>query len=290
MRKRAASSTTSTSVVKASDYRLARFACDGRRDLRFFSSNLSLKLAYHPNRSTNASFSPRSLRHVRPRHRRLNFASVAHSTRAELASRRIHRRNLARRDLNLCDHDESVKRNLVCLARRNSPWRTLVLHPHQIQSAGRRRRPRRRPVPRLQYPRHILNLQCSLAHENKRAHQISHHVVQKTRAPNRIDEFASQPFPVEEKIRRIFDPGAFSPPRASRSFSKSGAIPALRSGSTAANEVKSCSPSTRARRPRHRRFIQRIRIMPHISRQKRRTNRLPINPIAISFRRAEWRA
>src|ERR1019366_5232505 len=87
-----------------------------------------------------------------------------------------------------------------CTATQHRP---LVLNTYEIQSTRGRSRTGRRPVPRLEDARYIFNLQRPLAYENERAHQVPHHVVQKSRAPNGVDQLVPQTLP----RRRKYIPG-----------------------------------------------------------------------------------
>src|SRR3981189_3402688 len=75
----------------------------------------------------------------------------------------------------------------------------LILHVHQVQPARRGRRSSCRTVARLKNPRQVLNGQRSLPYENERSHQISHHVVQKSRPPHGVHELVLLPLPCGRK-------------------------------------------------------------------------------------------
>ena len=91
-----------------------------------------------------------------------------------------------------------------------------------------------------------------------------------------------------ERCRQIRRPGVPMPKAQNPAeilphvcFSTSCSRP--RSGSTAANEVKSCSPTIKAGYLLHLIFVQRVGIMPDIARQKGRAYGTPIHSIAIGF-------
>ena len=108
----------------------------------------------------------------------------------------------------------------------------LVIDTYQIQAAGWSCRACSGAIACLQNFADVLRLQCGFSNQHERSHQIPHHVVQKPAALDRVDQFFSTAVVhVETKIRRTLE------------IISSSRRP--RSGSTAANEVKSCSPITK---------------------------------------------
>ena len=80
--------------------RLAYFARDGRRNLRFPRIQFPLELAQHVNPPSQPQFSPRRLRRLCSRHRSLDVAFARTIEFAQnFTRRRIHRHKLPRRDL-----------------------------------------------------------------------------------------------------------------------------------------------------------------------------------------------
>ena len=167
----------------------------------------------------------------------------------------------------------AVKRQAGLVPRPSS----LVLHTDQIQPGGRRGRARCRSITGLEDARDIRACNVPLPTRMNVPTRFLTMWCEESRAADGIDQFLSCALQMEEKIfRTLIRSGtaglAFRRPRSSE-----------RRSTRRPQGSEIMLADDQRRRARHRLFIERKRIVPHIPRQKRRTDRFAIDAIPVSL-------
>ena len=114
----------------------------------------------------------------------------------------------------------------------------------------------------------VCGLQCALSDEDERAQQVADHVVQEAAATHRVDQFLCLSFESGRKNRpHVRDFGVLAPAFRIHSCERREIVFAL---------YERC-------RLRDLGLIERIRKVPHVSRQEGRADRIAIDPITVGL-------